>query len=262
MEDEYDKTRRNRRQLHLPAAENPKYDEIMALKKTRALPRETLRHDREYVRSFISLVDFLGAVLGPRTEVVLHDVSDADQSVIAIANGDVSGRKPGSPATDLMLTIMRDGIANDTNYIVGYEGRTTTGNGSLFSSTYFIRHEGRIVGMLCINTDRTPILSFRHAVDRLMEAYFPEGEPPASVNVKEENLITSVEDIPDEVIAQASGESGIPVTRFSTEQRLAVIRTLNERGFFNFKGAISNVAKRLGISESTTYRYLRMVMNN
>ncbi|MCI1219649.1 MAG: helix-turn-helix transcriptional regulator [Bifidobacterium sp.] len=234
----------------------------MALKGTSSVSKRQIEKDRDYVQTFFSLVGFLGETLGPRTEVVLYDTSNADNSVIAIANGEISGRHPGSPATDLMMRIMQDGASQHANYIVGYESKTATGERTLFSSTYFIRHEGRIVGMLCINTDRSPALSLQRAMEQMFEAYFPQRKDPGSESLQEENLITSVEDIPDEVIAQISGGSNIQVGRFSKQQRLDVMRELRHRGFFNFKGAIPKIAQRLSISESTAYRYLQMVSDN
>lgn len=48
----------------------------------------------------------LGAALGKDCEVVLHDLRYPDESVIAIANGDISSRKVGAPATDFILKLM------------------------------------------------------------------------------------------------------------------------------------------------------------
>ena len=41
-------------------------------------------------------VEFLGKVCGPLTEIALHDTAEPDNSIIAIANGGVSGRQVGS----------------------------------------------------------------------------------------------------------------------------------------------------------------------
>ena len=42
------------------------------------------------------IVPMLAAMAGPHLEVVLHDVSNPENSVIAIANGHISGRSVGS----------------------------------------------------------------------------------------------------------------------------------------------------------------------
>ena len=45
------------------------------------------------LESYKVLVDFLADYLGENTEVVLHDLSDCQSSIVAIRNGDISGRE-------------------------------------------------------------------------------------------------------------------------------------------------------------------------
>ena len=63
------------------------------------------------LKPYLPLVDFLAVVLGKNTEIVLHDVLDIDKSIIAIGNNHISGRVVGSPATNLVLKILKDGNA-------------------------------------------------------------------------------------------------------------------------------------------------------
>lgn len=49
------------------------------------------------MKEYCELVGFLGKVLGQDYEIILHDLSNMDHSVIAVANGHVSGRRIGSP---------------------------------------------------------------------------------------------------------------------------------------------------------------------
>ena len=56
--------------------------------------------------AMVPSVDALAATFGRDCEVVLHDVSDLTSSVIAIANGHVTNRRIGSPATDLLVSIV------------------------------------------------------------------------------------------------------------------------------------------------------------
>jgi predicted transcriptional regulator YheO len=159
-----------------------------------------------------------------------------------------------------MLKIMGDGNTDNKDYVVGYEGKTRQNKYNLLSSTYFIRRDGRIIGTLCINSDQTPMYALQQAVNLINHSYFPEAESSGDSEApQEENLITSVEDIATQVIAEVSAKTGVTAAKLSAEQRLTVIRELSDRGYFNFKGAIAKVAKQLNISESTAYRYLRMV---
>ena len=48
---------------------------------------------KELFQQYSILVDYLGKVLGPDYEIVLHDLTQSNKEVVAIANGHISGRK-------------------------------------------------------------------------------------------------------------------------------------------------------------------------
>ena len=48
----------------------------------------------------------LSAYLGDGYEIVLHSLEDLDHSVVAIFNGERSGRQVGAPITDLALQML------------------------------------------------------------------------------------------------------------------------------------------------------------
>jgi predicted transcriptional regulator YheO len=47
----------------------------------------------------MTMVDALAGTFGRNCEVVLHDFSKSDQSIVKIANGHVTGRDVGGPPT-------------------------------------------------------------------------------------------------------------------------------------------------------------------
>ncbi len=48
----------------------------------------------------------------------------------------------------------------------------------------------------------------------------------------------------------------MPRKKYTVDEKMAVVRRLNDDGFFLMKGAVSQVAAMLGSSEATIYRYL------
>lgn len=60
-----------------------------------------------YLDRYIPLVEFLGQALGERCEVVLHDLTVPEKSIIAIANGNISGRAVGGSVTDFLLKLLQ-----------------------------------------------------------------------------------------------------------------------------------------------------------
>lgn len=117
-----------------------------------------------------NLVEFLGRALGPHVEVVLHDTSVPDQSIVAIANGHISGREVGGPVTDFALWFMKQGRANSgAPYETGY--RAVNGEGRICrSSSYFIRDDsGELIGMICINRDLSNLLDLQSVVSSMLD---------------------------------------------------------------------------------------------
>ena len=91
------------------------------------------------LKSYIHLVDFIAEVLGPNYEVVLHDVRNINNSIIAIRNGHISGRKIGGPLADLSFKHIKENRDSNKKYIL-LHGKTKDGR-QLKTSTYFIRDE-------------------------------------------------------------------------------------------------------------------------
>ena len=120
------------------------------------------------VDKYIPLVTFLEQALGSNFEIVLHDVTQPDNSIVAIGNNHISGRQVGGPITDLALKIVREGLEDKQDFIANYKGRL--GNGNLTrSSTYFIKNEqGVIEAALCINVNISPLLETRKYIDGLL----------------------------------------------------------------------------------------------
>ena len=90
------------------------------------------------LEAIAQIIPSLKAMLGPRHEVILHDLSHVESSIVML-DGDVTHRKIGGPATDYLLKLLReggDGAENSVNY------KTVLPNGRLLrSSTIFIRDE-------------------------------------------------------------------------------------------------------------------------
>jgi predicted transcriptional regulator YheO len=203
---------------------------------------------------YLPLVDFLAEVLGGDAEVVLHDVEDVDRSVVAIRNGHISGRHVGSPATNVVLKIMKEGKGSKIDYLANYRGMSADGR-TLRSSTFLLHDdERRLMGILCINIDTSKFERFRDYLDS-----FVRLQSEVSDNETVERFSSSVEELAFDSIETIVREAGVSPHRMSQDEKIMIVRKLNEGGIFLLKGAISRVAARLQVSEPTVYRYLNCV---
>ncbi|HEY3424719.1 MAG TPA: PAS domain-containing protein, partial [Negativicutes bacterium] len=95
---------------------------------------------KKLLNLYIPLVDFIADIIGSHCEVLLHDIVDVENSVIAIRNGYISGRSLGCPLTDLGFKLLENKSYLNQNAIVNYRSRTDSGE-NLISSTYYIKDE-------------------------------------------------------------------------------------------------------------------------
>ena len=103
------------------------------------------------LQQYVRLTEFLGAALGPDFEVALHDLTDKNRSIVAIANNHISGREIGAPLTNMALSILKDRRYETTDYMLNYYGISVNGK-DLRSNTFYIKQNGRLIGIHNVHT--------------------------------------------------------------------------------------------------------------
>jgi predicted transcriptional regulator YheO len=228
---------------------------------------------------YLPLMDFLAELLGPRTEIVLHDTSDLSRSIVALTNGHVSGRSVGGPATDLVLKVLQNHEHDDRDYLANYLAESRTG-GTFRSSTFFIRDAGGdVVGMLCLNIDDEPLTRARDLLAAITAttglvkgadaggagagagggAAGGAGSGSASPAAVAERLSTNVDELALDGVARIVAAQGVEPHRMTPDEKVAAVRELERAGVFLLKGAVAQVADALHVSEPTVYRYVKQV---
>ena len=196
------------------------------------------------VAALTPVVDGLVATFGPLCEVVLHDYRNPEKSVVALA-GAVTGRAVGGAMSEIGLRIVARG--DEAHDELNYVTRTGTGR-TVKSSTMVLRDStGTVFGALCVNLDVTAV-SEAHA---LLGALASGGAAPAELPVT-----TFGDDIDSVVDVILDTHRHQPWGALDRAGRLALFRSLDERGVFAVRRAIEQVAARLGISRASAYSYL------
>ena len=216
-------------------------------------------------RNYELLVEFLGKALGPDYEVALHDLTDKNRSIVAIANGHVSGRSVGAPLTNVALGILKDKSYETRDYMVHYAGVTINGK-DLRSSTMFIKENGKLVGMLCINFDDSryhalsqQILALCHPDGFDRDARPSVGGENGPVHTGPETFRNSTEAVTIDAINRELDKLGVPADRLTSDERLHIIANLEAGGIFLLKGSVKDVAVGLNCSQASVYRYLGQI---
>lgn len=211
-----------------------------------------------YLNKYVSLVDFLADAFGKNTEVILHDVSDCASSVVAIRNGHISGRKKGSPITDLGLKILKEANESDTEYIAAYAGYARDGSMTK-SSTWIIRDEqNKVAGLLCINTSFAELKTLQDTLQSLADKM--ELPVISQTENQVEYFNMNVSELVDTNLRRVL--PAYEKEKLTQKDKIEIVSKLNDMGTFYMKGAVACVAERIGSSIPTVYRYLNTLKRN
>jgi predicted transcriptional regulator YheO len=210
----------------------------------------SIRDEEQFLNS---LVRGIAAQFGDYCEVVLHDLKDRpyDRSIVAIANGHVTGRSVGDCGTNLGLEVLRgtDKEGDKHNYV------TQTKDGKVLHSTsiYIRDADGKAIGSLCINLDVTHLLMAERALGTLIHRDERNAGEGGSV---EEIFTNDVNDLLETLIRNSIKHVGKPVAMMSKEDKMEGIRFLDRKGALLIKKSGDRIAKFYGISKYTLYSYL------
>ncbi|WP_242945719.1 helix-turn-helix transcriptional regulator [Anaerobranca gottschalkii] len=204
------------------------------------------------LKAVLPIVKGLGQTLTKHHEIVLHDISKAENSIIAIENGHVTGREVGSPATDYLMELVNS-KNNTEDMHVNYVTKTKDGR-TLKSSTMLIRDEnGKIIGALCINFDMTYADIAKKFLEEitLIEKEESKEKFPESTTEFLQTMIQNALSLVDK-----------PVSLLTKEDKLQIVEYLNNNKIFTIKGSVDLLAKELNVSRYTIYNYLDEISIN
>lgn len=197
------------------------------------------------------MADAVVALFGKNCEACVHDLTELDNSLTYI-QGEITHRKPGAPATDLLLKMLKSN-GGKCKSMHNYKTITTDGR-SLKSTTTFIRDsQGIPVAAFCINFDTTEFYNASQAL--LPFASVAENNQQHNPETFAHSVIETVEAL----FEQAISEIGKHPTTMNVEEKTLLIQILDEHGTFQFKGAVEQVAFLMGVTKFTVYNYLKKV---
>ncbi len=209
------------------------------------------------LETYKKLVAFLGLVMGEHCKIVLFDLTKSPPEAIARANGTMEGGQGvGAPLTRVAREIIESDVWKTCDYKSEFLGRTRKGE-VLKSSYFFIKDGDRLVGMLSINSSAAHYQKLCQELLQLggfsdLLSVQSTGNSPAPKHFSES--FSDVSDLVSTILAERF--ANISPARLKQEEKISVIRTLQEKGVFLIKGAVPEVAHALACSEATVYRYL------
>jgi predicted transcriptional regulator YheO len=206
-----------------------------------------------------SVAEMLGGVVGPNVETVVHDLTRPTRSVVAIANGHVTGRAIGSsilegPRDDKAFAHAIDQLAPGTpstsTIVSGYPTLTSTGQPLKSDTVIFRDQTGAAFAALCVNSDMAVFEAAHSWLERVLR-----GEKrDAAVRPARRQVDALMQEILDDAV-RTFGKPGA----LNRAEKVAAVERMLRSGVFVVRGSIERAAAILGVTRFTIYNYLEEV---
>lgn len=206
------------------------------------------------LKPYFTIADTIAKTFAPYCEVAIHDLRQPQNSVVYVANGTVTGRKPGQSFEHLIKEVLLSKDFHD-DYVVNYTFETADKRQIKSSSALIRDTRGEVIGLFCINYDLTlPLL-----LQQQLACFIPVAPAPEATVAEDVTPVNEVEKIIKELIKNIIGNTN--VAKLKRKDNLEIIAFMDKKGIFLVKGSIDKVAEALGISKVTVYSYLDAVRN-
>jgi predicted transcriptional regulator YheO len=194
-----------------------------------------------WLEPHLPVCDAIVALLAPLAEVAVHDIRR--DRIVGIWNP-ISGRRVG----DRSLIDELPPYSDEARVIGPYP--KVLADGRAITSVSVVLHNAKGVprGLLCINFDRSPLDG---TIDLLVRFAAPvEDRPPELFDRdwREQILLVVDEECRSRTLRR---------DRLTREQRLTLVRVLDEHGLFATRNAAAHAGRALGVSRTTVYALLK-----
>ena len=172
-----------------------------------------------------------------------HDMGDPRHPILSIYNGHVSGRTVGSTLDILGTDRELDDEARRNDQVNLYA--TTPSGQQIKSSTFhFIGEDYNLA--LGINFDYTSLVYANRILVDLMSA---EADLKSALWQGGDSALA-------ELFDQCLAALGKPADALGKTDRLKLVAMLEQKNAFSYRKSVPFVARRLGVSRYTVYKYL------
>ncbi len=201
--------------------------------------------DHSLLNQIETIAKGLSDTFSPFCEVVVHDLTHPEHSILAIHNN-LSGREVGEPTTEMGLA--RIASPDFPSVVANYANQFADGRPVKSTSIGIKDTSGQYVAALCLNIDMT---LFRGMQSALAQFTAVDSAPV------EEHLEPSGLETIRQRIDRFAAQRATTARALSPDDRKAVMQALRSEGLLELRKSMDTVAQHLGISRATAYLYAR-----
>lgn len=207
----------------------------------------------------IQLAHGLAEHFGPQCEIAIHDVTrDLSNTIVYIENGQISGRAQGDAASNVVLEALHT-PPEELKDQIGYLTRSSDGKALKSSSIYIRDRSGNLRYIFSVNYDISSLKAVDELIRGLITTHPATDQSGKAEQKKQESaprIPHTVTELLDSLIEHALAEVGKPVVMMTKEDKIRVVRYLNDAGAFLITKSGDRIASVLGISKFTLYKYM------
>lgn len=202
--------------------------------------------DRLIIDSYKATMEGLGIYYGSAFEIVLHDLTDLDHSIVKIVNGFHSDRKEGGPITDFGLSMLEALDRSNPGHCVTYFAKSKYGRPIKSTTIAIFGEQNKAIGLLCINLYLdSPIMSLLDFVSEQPKSFIAE------------NFIDNSEDLIYRTFEKVRSEVEKDGSVMVSQKNRKIIALLYHQGIFRLKESVKIVSKELDLTRNTVYSHIR-----
>ena len=205
--------------------------------------------DKAILNSYIAVAEGTAEFWGENCEVVIHNLSRLDASVMKIVNGHLSGRQIGSPISEVTLSFVNKMLANPNLRHVTYFAKNKRGEAFKASISAIEGENSNIIGLFCINFYLTASLL------SLLQNFTPNTKTEND-NISE-TFVENAEELMLNALEEAKKSVYDNLSISSSNKNKEIVSILYQKGIFNLKDSVITIANHLGISKNTVYMHIR-----
>lgn len=211
-------------------------------------------------------MSFISKAIGPDFEISLIDTKDGKNRIIAMEYGNISGRHVGEEISPLLKKSIENKEYETTDYIANRTTYAKSGK-PLRTSIFFIKDEdNNLEGIMCINFDDSRYeelgkkIMFLCHPDYYTEHRITRQSDSSDINgdYKDVGESMTIEETIESIVDNELNEVLIPVERLTQDEKIQIVKNLDNKGVFMMKGSVGIFSKKLDVSQASVYRYINI----
>ena len=209
------------------------------------------KKNQDILTHYIKVGEIVAEMFSPYLEVIVHDLTNPNNSIIAIFNSHITGRKIGDGTSDIGYKKLSNELPDK---IVNYSNKSPSGV-ELKSSSLTIRNDdNKIIGSMGFNFDLSHFVNIREFIDLFSKSVEMEELPK-----KEEFFMWSIKTEIQQALNKYLMMNKLQSKVLTRDDKLKVISYMKNKGYISKKGAKTIISELLAISRPTLYKYLKEI---